>query len=85
MNQTSNSKECINNYEGIFQPCELPSINMIKIKIIQELIQIERPVNWNQDKLMNVVRELINIERYNANLSQSTIKFYLKWHNFDNF
>jgi hypothetical protein len=84
MNQTSNSKESVNNYEDIFQPCELPSINMIKIKIIQELIQIERPVNWNQEKLMNVVRELINIERYNANLSRSTIKFYLKWHNFDN-
>jgi hypothetical protein len=42
MNQTSNSKESINNYEDIFQPCELLSINMIKIKIIQELIQNER-------------------------------------------
>ncbi len=84
MTQTLNGNECIHKFEDIFQACELSCTNMIKIKIIQELIQIERPINWNREKLLSLVRELICIERYNANLSRSNIKFNLKWIRFDN-
>jgi hypothetical protein len=49
------------------------------VKIIQQLIQIERPMNWDQDKLHKIIRELINIEQYNSNVSRSTEKFNVKW------
>jgi hypothetical protein len=76
MTQTLNGNECIHNFVQFWT-------NMIKIKIIQELIQIERPIKWNREKLNSMVRELIGIEQYNANLSRSNIKFNLKWINFD--
>ena len=42
VNQIGNGQECVNNYEDVFQACEVSAINIVKIKIIQTLIQIER-------------------------------------------
>jgi hypothetical protein len=30
------------------------------------MIQIERPINWTQEKLLNLAKELKGIEIYNA-------------------
>ena len=43
----------------MFQACELSAINIVKIKIIQALIQIERPFNWNREKLLDTIKNLI--------------------------
>jgi hypothetical protein len=43
MTQTENGPECVNNYEEVFQTCELRAISIAKVKIIQALI----PTNWN--------------------------------------
>ena len=84
MNCTENGQECVNNYENVFQTCELPAISIFKAKIIQALIQIERPMNWNREKLLNTIKDLINVEQYNAVLSRTINKFNLKWNIFDN-
>jgi hypothetical protein len=34
MNHTENGQECVNNYENVFQTCELPAISIVKTKII---------------------------------------------------
>jgi hypothetical protein len=83
MNQVGNNKECIKKYEEVFQTCELPGTSIVKMKIIQEMIQVERPKNWNSERLETVVRELIKIEKYNANVSRSTLKFGRKWNLFE--
>ena len=62
MTQISNSHECGNKYEDIFQTCERPGNSIFKTKIIQELVQIERPKNWNREKLLTIVMELKNME-----------------------
>jgi hypothetical protein len=36
-------------------------------------------MNWDQDKLHTIIRELINIEQYNSNVSRSTEKLNVKW------
>jgi hypothetical protein len=36
-----------------------PAIALVKIKIIQELIQIERPKIWNEEKMDSLVEELV--------------------------
>jgi hypothetical protein len=36
------------------------------MKIIQEMIQIERPVNWTQEKIVKIAKEIMGIEIYNA-------------------
>ena len=84
MNCTENGQECVNNYENVFQTCELPAISIVKAKIIQALIQIERPMNWNREKLLDTIKDLINVERYNAVVSRTINKFNLKWNIFDN-
>ena len=56
----------------------------IKAKVIQALIQIERPMNWNREKLLDTIKDLINVERYNAVVSRTIHKFNLKWNIFDN-
>ncbi len=58
-------------YEDVFQTCEMPVIGIVKAKIIQALIQIERPMNWNREKLLDTITDLINVERYNAMVSRT--------------
>ena len=79
MTQTTNENEKVNKYDDIFKPCELPGTTMLKAKIIQELIQIERPKNWNYEKILNIVSELMNLERYNAFTNRTVNKFLNKW------
>jgi hypothetical protein len=82
MSQTGNDKQCINNYEDVFQVSDTPAISIVKAKIIQSLIQIERPINWNREKLLDIIKDLINVERYNAIESRTINKFNLKWNLF---
>jgi hypothetical protein len=56
--------------------------NIIKIKIIQSLIQIERPKNWTTDNIYKITREIMNIEKYNSIKGKKFPKFEKKWNNF---
>jgi hypothetical protein len=66
-----------------FQACEMPATSIIKAKIIQALIQIERPINWNREKLLDTIKDLINVEKYNAVASRTINKFKVKWNLFE--
>ncbi len=78
------NQQCINNYEDVFQTSDPPAISIVKAKIIQALIQIERQINWNREKLLDIIKDLINVEHYNAILySQGQInKLNVKWNPF---
>ena len=82
MTQTLNEHDKVNKYEDIFNSCEWPGTAMVKIRIIQELIQIERPKNWNAEKILNIVRDLMNVERYNAINNRNIKKFNDRWQSF---
>jgi hypothetical protein len=79
MTQIGKSCELVNNFEEVVKSCNSPEISIVKVKIIQQLIQIEIPMNWDQDKLHSIIREVINFEQYNSNVSSSTEKFNVKW------
>jgi hypothetical protein len=81
---TQIDQECVNNYHEVFQTCELPAISIVKVKIIQALIQIERPMNWNNEKLLDTIKDLISVEHYNAIKSRTINKFKFKWKHFEN-
>jgi hypothetical protein len=85
MTQIGKSCELVNNFEEVVKSCNSPEISIVKVKIIQQLIQIERPMNWDQEKLHTIIRELINIEQFNANASRSIDKFNMKWNYFQKF
>jgi len=45
-------------------------------------LQIERPMNWNGEKLLGTIRDLINAERCSAVVSRTINKYHLKWNIF---
>jgi hypothetical protein len=62
----------------------MPAITIVKAKIIQALIHIERPMNWNREKCLEAIKDLINVEQYNAVVSRTINKFKVKWILFEN-
>jgi hypothetical protein len=69
----------IKDYKQIFLAGEIMGITIIKIKIIQEMIQIKRPTNWDMDRLDSLVNQIVNMERYNYNLNHNIHQFKIKW------
>ena len=53
-------------YENVFIIGNIANVNKIKIRIIQEMIQMERPINWTMDNIVRLANELQRIEIYNA-------------------
>jgi hypothetical protein len=54
--------------------------NRLKIKLINELIQIERPTYWTKNKVTSILLEMKSIDKYSTlknNLSIET--FNKKW------
>jgi hypothetical protein len=54
-------------YENIFTKGNNAKMIKVKMKVIQGMIQIDRPVNWTKDKITNISNEIRNTELYNAN------------------
>jgi hypothetical protein len=52
---------------------------LVKLKIIREMIQIERPKNWTAAKIHKITEDLMNIELYVSLGDKSISKFNLKW------
>jgi hypothetical protein len=84
LSKLSNETISVNRYDDIFYAINSPSLGLVKIKIIQELIQINRPKNWTTDNLTNIINNLVDIERYNAVQERKLDKFKSKWQNLIN-
>jgi hypothetical protein len=69
----------IKEYKQIFRAGEIMGITIIKIKIIQEMIQIKRPTNWNMEKLETVVKQIVDMERHNFKIKHNLHQFNIKW------
>ena len=65
MESTQSMKEVLC-YEDIFRIDDLGVVSKVKMKVIQEMIQVERPVNWSIENVKKIVNEIKNIELYNA-------------------
>jgi hypothetical protein len=55
---------------------------LIKLKIINEFIQIERPKNLSKSKIYTLVNHLIITEKYIATKNQKLDKFKERWKHF---
>ena len=51
-------EEKIMEYDNIFMIGERGVLSKIKIRVIQEMIQIERPVNWAIERIQKIVDEM---------------------------
>jgi hypothetical protein len=66
-------------YDDVYTATSSAAINLIKIRLIQEMIQIERPAGWTDIHITKILNEIMNCEKYNATKSNSITKFYNKW------
>jgi hypothetical protein len=76
--------ESVNSYDDVFKVNDNNSTILIKIKIIQELIQIERPKNWNTQSITEIIYQLMNTEKYNAIIAKNIVKHNNKWIKYQN-
>jgi exonuclease III len=79
MVKVNKTDEQINDYKQIYEVGKTSGTALIKIKVIQELIQIRRPMNWNMENLKKLVTDLVNIEKYNSKISHSEERTSTKW------
>jgi hypothetical protein len=71
--------EHVNSYEDVYTVNNDYSTVLIKVKIIQELIQIDRPKNWNIAKVKEIICQLMSTEKYNALRAKTITKYNKKW------
>ena len=57
--------QLINEYQDIYNIDDCAHVCKVKMKIIQEMIQIERPRGWNLEKIDSISKEIKRIEWYN--------------------
>jgi hypothetical protein len=79
--KSANAKE-VENYEDIFTPGIPYAICLIKIKLIQEMIQIERPMNWKPENIKNIITNLMKIEQHNATNDTKLSNYHKNWSTF---
>ena len=72
--------QCLTQYEDIFKIGYDASVTTVKIKTIQELIQIIRPTNWSISIYGNMILTLIKTEKYNAKSKLMIAKHDRKWY-----
>ena len=67
---TTNSRpvsNLMNEYQDIYRIDECAHVCKVKMKIIQEMIQIQRPSGWNMEKINLISNDIKRIELYNKN------------------
>ena len=67
------------NYEGVYSFELNPAATLLKIKVIQALIQIVRPKNWNENNMKSLLDDLIKTEKYIAFKNFNVKAFLTKW------
>jgi hypothetical protein len=72
----------IRTYEDIYTTDKLGSLSIIKMRIVQEFIQIVRPVNWTKEKVKQLIVNLINIEMFNPSKNSNSNNTNMKWNIF---
>ena len=56
----------VKGYEDVFRIENVSIVSVIKVRVIQAMIQIERPVGWNQENIRKLAIEVKMIEIYNS-------------------
>ena len=69
----------IGKYEDIFITSDISALSTIKMKIVQEIIQIKRPTGWTTENVEKIAQDLKNIEIYNSKSKFCMNKIMNKW------
>ena len=75
------SKLILKCYDDLYRVEANEVLSTIKIKLIQEMIQIVRPTNWTKDRTINIIGQLRRIDLYNSRECKDKVR--KKWDIFD--
>jgi hypothetical protein len=79
MEEKKLSLDKIVSYEKIFDFGGTACSTLIKLKIINEFIQIERPKHLSKSKIYTLINQLINTEKFITIKNQKLEKFKERW------
>jgi hypothetical protein len=74
----------IKEYDDVYTFKGNGAASSVKLKIINEQIQISRPINLDYDKVKRITKTLLNTEKYIAIKNKGEIKFKKRWKFFIN-
>jgi hypothetical protein len=74
-----NLDEKMHDYENIYKIGKIGVISKIKERVIQSMIQIDRPVNWTKENILKLANELKWVEMYNAKMLNKLEETKSKW------
>ena len=69
----------ITKYSDIYKTDSVTILSTIKMKIVNEFIQIIRPVNWSKEKVGNLVAYLKKVETFNARREGEIVRVEKRW------
>jgi hypothetical protein len=84
MDTSENSEDKVLKYGDVFLAGNRGSTALIKMNVIRELIQIERPKNWSKERFEETVKNIIKMEKYNFTVRKEENKFKIKWRMIEN-
>ena len=79
--QEKNRKYRVDSYDKVFTIDDNRIISMIKVRVIQAMIQIARPVAWGVGRTRGLALELKCIELYNSAIAGKKEATRLNWEN----
>ncbi len=76
-------ESAVNSYKDIYNFNNNAAVNTIKLKIINEFIQINRPKNLKKEKIKMLIDNVRNTEKFIAVKNKQLINFKTKWKLFE--
>jgi hypothetical protein len=83
MRKIGKNEDLVQKYEDIYEIPKLQAITILKLKMIQEMVQIKRPKTWSEENVTKLIIDLKNMECYNAKINKTKEKFDIKWSIFE--
>ena len=72
-------EERVTEYKNVYKVGKSAGITQIKIKLIQEMIQIRRPENWVKENLLKLIKDLEKLDNYNSKKYHKSKDYEIKW------
>jgi hypothetical protein len=82
LNKLQLTNHNISCYDDIYRIESIDILTLIKIRLVNEFIQIIRPTNWDNLRTNNIIMKLRNIEFHNSN-STNINKIIRRWEIFN--
>jgi hypothetical protein len=57
-------------------------LNMVKVKLLQQSIQIKRISGWTDQTVIDLIIDLKKMEEFNARESHKMVKHKYRWNSF---